>query len=141
MRNHGLGLVFLAVQIRGQGLVKLHDAVLKILALLVQGAKARIQGGAIQIDLVTQLRTTGLEVGEYWLDVAPQELQYRGLITGPQPGFQVRDVSAGMERQRREQWERTIRIPELENVTGQLQVGHQIGLNRGIAVRRRATNV
>src|SRR5215813_2346082 len=118
MRDHGLGLVFFAVQIRGQGLVELHDAVLKILALLVQGAQARMQGGAIQVDLVTQLRTTGLEVGEHWLDVAPQELQYRGLITGPQSGFQVRDVLTGMERQRREQWERTIRIPELEDVTG-----------------------
>src|SRR2546428_323834 len=47
----------------------------------------------------------------------------------------------GMKGERRERGERTVRIPKLQNVTGHLQVAHQIGLNRGIAVCRRATNV
>src|SRR2546425_13336843 len=111
MRDHGLSLVFFAVQIRRQGLVKLHDAVLKVLALLVQGTKARVQSSAIDVDLVAQLRATGLQVREHRLDIAPEEVQHRGLITGSQAGFKLPDVSAGMERQRREQWERTIRIP------------------------------
>src|SRR2546426_4746173 len=112
MRDHGLSLVFLAIQIRRQGLVELHDAVLEVLALLVQGAKVRVQSGAIGVDLVAQLRITGLEIGEHRLDVTPEEVEHHGLITGSQAGFKVRDVSAGMERQRREQWERAVRRSE-----------------------------
>jgi hypothetical protein len=86
--------------------------------LLVQGAKAGVQGGAIQVDLVTQLRATGLEVGEHRLDITPEKVQYHRLITCPQPGFKTSDVLAGMERQRREQGEGTIPMPELEDITG-----------------------
>src|SRR5215470_4268115 len=103
MWDHGLGLVFFAVEIRRQGLVELHDAVFKILALLVQSAKARIQAGAIDVDLVAQLRPTGLEVGEHRLDVTSEKIQHHGLITCPEPGFKASDMFASMERQRREQ--------------------------------------
>src|SRR5262245_52690652 len=118
MRDHGLGLVFFAFEIRGQGLVKLHDAVLTVPALLVQGTKTRVQSGAIDVDLVAQLRTTGLEIGEHRLDVTSEKVQHHGLITCPQASFKTSDVLAGMERQRREQGEGTILMPELEDITG-----------------------
>src|SRR5262249_6064746 len=102
VRDHGLRLIFLTVQIRSQSLVELHDAVLKVLALLIQGTKVRVQGATIDIDLVAQFRATGLEVGEHWLDVAPEKVEHRRFITGSQASFKLRDVSADMERQCRE---------------------------------------
>ena len=141
VREHGLGHLLLGIEVGGDRLVDGRHALLVVLALPVDRAHLRIQGGPVRLHALAHGGAEVRDVLEERLHVLAEEGEDAHLVAGVEVGLDVGDLLVDAVVQLVEDGQTLGLARSLHDLAGQAEVGAQVGLDGHVALGRRAADV